>query len=216
MLQQDLKRSCRLAAVIPAAGMSSRMGAFKPLLPFDGDTVIGHTVQAALGAADRVVVVLGNRAGEVRRTLTGRFGDRVVFAENPQYASTDMLRSVQLGLMQVGRCDGFFLLPGDMPAVRTDVFEALRAAFDGETELLCPVTGGRRGHPVLISSRLIPLILAYRGEGGLRAALSGCRTDEIAVDDSGVLTDLDTPGDYARLTAGRGQLPDEDSGGEGK
>ena len=67
----------RFGAVIPAAGMSSRMKAFKPLLPYGKSTVIESTVATVLEAVTTAVVVLGNRADEVEAVLKQRFGDRV-------------------------------------------------------------------------------------------------------------------------------------------
>lgn len=188
----------RFGAVIPAAGLSSRMGAFKPLLPYGGGTVIEAAVGPALQYADKAVVVLGNRAGELGAALRASFGDRLTFALNPDYASTDMLRSVQIGLRAMGECGAFFLLPADMPAIPPSVYGALTASFDGSADVIYPVLGGRRGHPPLIHSRLIPDILAYEGGGGLRAILSVRSVREIPITDSGILVDLDTPSDYEK------------------
>ena len=189
----------RFGAVIPAAGLSSRMGAFKPLLPYSGSTVIEATVASVIPYAD-AVAVLGKRADELEALLSECFCGRLTTALNPDYAATDMLASVKIGLRAMGACDAFFLLPADMPAIPSGVFEALTGAFDGTAEAIYPVMNGRRGHPPLISARLIPEILAYEGGGGLRAILSGRRVKEIPVTDCGILTDLDTPADYEKAT----------------
>ena len=61
-------KSCGdLSCIIAAAGMSSRMNAFKPLLELDGKKVIERTIESALSVSKSVVLILGNRAGEVRR-----------------------------------------------------------------------------------------------------------------------------------------------------
>lgn len=185
-----------IGAVIPAAGLSSRMGSFKPLLQFGSGTVIEATVQNTLPHADAVVTVLGKRADELREILTKRFDDRLIITENPDYASTDMFRSLQIGLKALPECDAFFLIPADMPMISGSVFDALTDSFISTDEVLIPTVGGRRGHPPLISSALIPDILAYGGEGGLRGFFDNCNVREIPVDDTGALTDLDTPEDY--------------------
>lgn len=192
----------RFGAVIPAAGLSSRMGAFKPLLPFGEQTVIEASVGSVMPYVSTAVAVVGFRGGEVAATLRDRSDPRLTIARNPDYAATDMLRSVQLGLRAMGECDAFFLLPADMPLISPAVYEALIAAFDGGCDVIYPVIDGRRGHPPLISARLIPAILGYEGGGGLRAILSDRLTKEIAIADEGILTDLDTPQDYERQTAG--------------
>lgn len=189
----------RFGAVIPAAGLSSRMGAFKPLLPFAGQTVIEAAVGSAMPYLQTAVAVVGYRGGELAALLRGRFGAALTVIENPDYAATDMLRSVQLGLRAMGACDAFFLLPADMPLISDEVYAALTAAFDGSADVVYPVLDGRRGHPPLIHARLIPDILGYEGDGGLRAILSGRREKSIAVSDKGIFTDLDTPQDYEKF-----------------
>ncbi len=199
-----ISRSFCFKAVVPAAGLSSRMGAFKPLLPAGGRTVIEAAVGSAEPYVERVAVTVGYRGDEVAAALCGRFGDKTAFARNPDYALTDMLRSVQLGLKELGECDAFFLLPADMPLIPASVYEALIAAFDDSADVIYPVFNGRRGHPPLIHARLIPDILDYEGDGGLRAILSGRKIKEVEIPHEGILTDLDTPEDYERagLAAG--------------
>lgn len=189
-----------IGAVIPVAGNSSRMGCFKPLLPFGNSTVIETTVSHALAYADTAVAVLGNRGYELRDLLSKRFDNRIRFAYNRDYASTDMLASVKLGLRELPDCRAFFLLPGDMPAIALEVFAVLTEAFRDSDEILIPVVDGRRGHPPLISSLLIPEILAYEGGGGLQAVFRKHTVREIFVTDGGILTDLDTSEDYQKAS----------------
>ena len=189
----------RLAAVIPAAGLSSRMGAFKPLLPYGGGTVIEASAANALAAADQAVIVLGKRGDQIRELLSRRFGDRLIFAENPDYASTDMLCSVRIGLKAVkGIIDAFCIAPADMPAISPEVYSSLARSFHDD-EILIPTVHGKRGHPPLISARLIPEILCYDGTDGLRGFYREHKVREIPVDDKGALTDIDTPEDYRAL-----------------
>ena len=189
----------RICALIAAAGLSSRMGAFKPLLPLRGRTLIENTADAALsGGADCAVVVTGHRAAEVEAALAP-FGGRVRCVRNPAYAQTDMLVSVRVGVRALPPCGAFFLLPGDMPVIAPDTFRSLLAARAAErTDIVFPTLDGRRKHPPLIDARLIPAILSYDGEGGLRGLWAryedSIRT--VPVSDAGVRTDLDTPEDY--------------------
>ena len=189
----------RLAAVIPAAGLSSRMGTFKPLMTVGSQTVIEASVGNAVSAADHTVIVLGKRAGEIKELLTARFGSKIRFAENPGYAATDMLTSVRIALKETADCDAFFITPADMPMIAPSVYRELARSFCPDDDILIPVTDGRRGHPPLISARLIPDIIAYDGTDGLRGFYRGHRIREIEVRDTGILKDLDTPEDYAAL-----------------
>ena len=186
----------RFGAVIPAAGLSSRMGAFKPHLPCGSSTVIETAIGSVFPYVSSAVAVIGHQGEKLRSVLTSSFNDKLTIVTNPDYASTDMLRSVQLGLRAIERCDAFFLLPADMPLIRPRVYEALIAVFDDSADVIYPVFDGRRGHPPLISCSVVPAIMEYRGDGGLRAILNSRVTKEVIISESGILTDLDTPQDY--------------------
>ena len=197
-----LRERGTIRALIPAAGLSRRMGDFKPLLSLRGKTLIENSVGSVLsGGAESAVVVTGRRADEVESVLRRAFGERVRFVRNPGHAVTDMLRSVQLGAAALPPCGAFFLLPGDMPAVAASTYAKLLAAWEREAaSVIFPSIHGRRAHPPLIDARLIPEILAYDGGGGLRGLWArheeGIRT--VPVEDGGVWLDLDTPEDYQK------------------
>lgn len=189
-----------IRALILAAGLSRRMGEFKPLLPLRGRTIIENSVESVLrGGAETAVVVTGYRADEVECVLCGTFGDRVAFVRNEAYAATDMMRSVQIGAEALRACDAFFLLPGDMPVVASGTFDKLLAARKREkAPVIFPTLDGYRKHPPLIDARLIPAILAFDGDGGLRGLWKRYESDirTVAVDDAGVWVDLDTRSEY--------------------
>ncbi|MBQ9458742.1 MAG: nucleotidyltransferase family protein [Oscillospiraceae bacterium] len=176
------------------------MGEFKPLLPLRGATLIENSVGSALaGGAETATVVTGFRAGDVERVLSRAFGERVRFVRNGDYARTDMMRSIQLGAAALPDCGAFFLLPGDMPAVSPETFARLLAARrKSPSGVVFPTLDGSRKHPPLIDSRLIPAILAFDGEGGLRELWSrlGGEIQTVPVEDAGVWVDVDTPDDY--------------------
>ena len=189
-----------IRALILAAGLSRRMGEFKPLLPLRGRTVIENTVESVLsGGAESAVVVTGYRADEVEGVLRGAFGGRVAFARNEEYASTDMMRSIQIGAAALPACDAFFLLPGDMPVVARGTFDKLLAFREREqAPAIFPTLDGYRKHPPLIDARLISAICAFDGDGGLRGLWQRYESDirTVAVDDAGVWVDLDTRAAY--------------------
>lgn len=191
-----------ICALVPVAGLSSRMGAFKPLLPLRGRSVIEETVSSALrGGASVTVVVTGHRAEDVERALSRSFGPRVIFVRNPEPATTDMMRSVQLGAAGLPACGAFFLLPGDMPAVSQETFARLLEMRERvHAPVIFPTFEGRRGHPPLVDAGTIPEISAHEGEGGLRGLWARLedRTVDVPVDDAGVCVDLDTRDDLRR------------------
>ena len=183
-----------IGAVVAAAGLSSRMGAFKPLLPFDGATVIERCLANLRAAgASAIVVVTGHRAAELEARLRG---SGAVLVHNPRYAETQMFDSLCLGLRALPEdCRAILLTPGDVPLVKPETVRALLAA---EAGFACPVCGGRRGHPVALDAAYRGALPAYDGEGGLRGAVTalGIPVTEVEVDDAGMPLDLDTPEDY--------------------
>lgn len=188
-----------IGALILAAGLSTRMQGFKPLLPLRGRTVIENTVESVFaGGAKSAVVVTGFRAEEVELLLNQRFGRRVLTVCNPDYARTDMLHSIRIGLKVMPPCSAFFLLPGDMPVIRPSTFHALLDRHSSQKRMIFPTLSGYRKHPPLIDSRYIPEILTFAGEEGLRSLWKQHEEEiiEVPVEDEGIWMDLDTPADY--------------------
>ena len=188
-----------IAALILAAGNSSRLGTFKPLLPLGRTTIIEEAVQRfqATGVDD-IRVVTGHRAEELAPALQ-KLGVKAIF--NPDY-DQGMLASVRAGVRSLEPgIAAFFLLPVDIPLVKprtlTDLLQAYR---QGGARIIYPCFQGLRGHPPLISAACVA-DLPPDWEGGLRAYLS--RYDHEALDlevmDEAVLLDCDTPEDYRRL-----------------
>ena len=188
-------RERKIGAVVAAAGLSSRMGDFKPLLPFDGATVIERCVANLRAAgASEIVVVTGHRAAELAAQLRD-----VTLVHNPLYAETQMFDSLRLGLRALpADCDTILLTPGDVPLVEP---ETVRALLDTKAGFACPVCAGRRGHPVALDGRYRDAVLRYAGDGGLRGAIAalGIPVTEVEVADEGMSRDLDTPADYLEV-----------------
>ncbi len=192
----------QICGLVLAAGLSSRMGDFKPLMPFRGKTMIENTVGSVLnGGAQSVVVVTGYRCTEVETVLRRSYGNRVIPALNPDFAETDMLHSIQIGCRSIPPCDAFFLLPGDMPVVCPSTFQKLlKAGLPATPGVLFPTLDGFRKHPPLVDARLIPEIIAFHGSGGLRQ-LWEQHEDlifTVPVYDEGICVDLDTQPEYQR------------------
>ena len=187
--------------MILAAGLSSRMKEFKPLLKFQGKTMIEHSVDSMFrGGVGQVVVVVGYRGDEVEGVLGQTYhSSRLVVVHNPQYAQRDMLTSVKIGISALEPCEAFYLLPGDMPAIQPSTFLAVKEAMEKNQALVAfPALEGYRKHPPLISWECIPKILAFEGEGGLREVWKELIAEIITVSvaDYGCSLDADTPVDY--------------------
>ena len=185
------------AALIVAAGMSSRMGDFKPMLSIGSITIAQRVVatfhQAGIG---KIVMVTGYQAVTLERHLSG---SGVIFLRNDHYETTQMFDSVKIGLEYLmEKCDRVLFTPVDVPLFTA---ETVRRLLASEAALACPVCDGQQGHPLLISAALLPKILSDCGEQGLKGAVSRCGAalTAVAVDDPGTLRDADTPEDYSAL-----------------
>ena len=175
------------------------MRAFKPLMTLRGKTLIENTIDSIFSSgAKKVVVVTGHRAEELEPVLREKYEDRVIIARNENFASTDMLTSIRIGCSAMPECDAFFLLPGDMPVVKESTFRTLIAQRDGEIGVVFPTLDGYRKHPPLVDSRLVPRIMEFDGDGGLRQLWKQLESiiRTVPVDDTGVWVDLDTKEDY--------------------
>lgn len=184
-------------AVIVAAGMSSRMGDFKPMLNI-GSISIAQRVVATLqqAGAERIVMVTGYNATQLERHLAGL---GLVFLRNENYAHSQMFDSAKIGLSYLkDKCDRILFTPVDIPLFTS---ATVRSLLDSGAKLACPVCEGKDGHPILIDSSLVGALLSDSGEGGLRGAISRCgeAMARIEVEDAGILHDADTPEDYRVL-----------------
>lgn len=189
-----------IVAIILAAGYSSRMGAFKPLLPFGETTVLEQSIALFRAAGiDDIRVVIGHRADELLPLLV-RLQVRPLL--NGHYAE-GMFSSVLAAAASLEAEDeAFLLLPVDFPLLRPEsVARLLRAWQSGAGRILYPTCRGRRGHPPLLATSYREAILAWPGHGGLRGLLQQYQEDaaNIETGDEGILLDMDTPEDYARL-----------------
>ncbi|MCJ8499426.1 DVU_1551 family NTP transferase [Desulfatitalea alkaliphila] len=190
-----------VSAIILAAGESRRMGRFKPLLHLGATTVVERVVQlyAAAGLKD-IIVVTGCNSDALCTALT-HLPLRCI--HNGQWRA-GMYTSLQAGLGALPvDARAFFVHPVDIPLVRPSTVGALARSFHDQRGAVChPCYDGRRGHPVLIPAALGADLLAWPGEGGLRAFWQSWTGPwrEVAVADEGILLDLDTPADLRMLT----------------
>lgn len=189
---------CALAAVLTAAGRSSRMGTPKALLDWYGRPLIAHQV-ATLSACREVWVVLGHAAETIRPDIP--IAPHVRVLVNTEY-ETGRAGSLMLGVSAVSPdCEGVLLLAVDQP-LRWEVVSDLCGAFSATASIAVPTYAGRRGHPVLVRRHFLPALLTLNREPeGLRSWLKrwDALLQEIPVDFPDVRWNLNTPADYARV-----------------
>lgn len=195
----------RLFAVIPAGGLSRRMGRPKLLLPLDGKTVIRRVLETLNGAGVSDAHVLVREDDDELQAEVSRCNATIVTTPR---ATRDMRGSVELLLASIERAhqpdsrDGWMLCPADHPVLDAGVVARLIRAWRGSGRgIVVPVHNGRRGHPTILSWRYAGLVGEIPPDRGINWLLHNHRGDvhEEPVENAGILTDLDTPTDYQRL-----------------
>jgi len=186
-----------IAGLILAAGESRRMGRDKPLLTYRGRTFL-ETIIAALDAAgiEKVSVVLGHHADAIQSAVS-LAGVRVVVNRDYQRGQTSSLQ-VGLAAAAADSPDAAILCLVDHPAISAEVIGKLVQHFESaRPPVLIPTYKGQRGHPVVISQRLFPELLALPPESGANTV--------VEVADAGILLDVDDPAAYEELIEGSRQ-----------
>lgn len=189
-------------AVLPVAGRSRRMHAFKPLLPLGGTTILEQMISRFHEAGiDKIVAVTGHRREEIAPLLERL---KVLEVVNPDYAVNDMLDSVQMGVRAVLARDktaAVLISPGDSPLIRPVTIRQVLTDDEADgVQAVIPCFDGRDGHPPLLCENAAKALLAYQGDGGLRGFISQLTNiRRIDTADAGILMDADTPEDYKRI-----------------
>ena len=193
----------RIAALVLAAGRSSRMGeANKLLCAVDGLPMLLHAVNAATASrCVQTLVVSGHDAGAIEALVAAC---PVSLVRNGDYAA-GMSSSLRCGLRALPRdVDGVVVLLGDMPHITATHIDRLIAAVDlDKPAIVVPERDGRRGNPVLWPRQHFERLLALAGDQGARGLIDR-HADEVrrvAFADDGIFTDVDTPAALAKLSA---------------
>ncbi|MBZ7364801.1 CTP--molybdopterin cytidylyltransferase [Klebsiella grimontii] len=180
--------------IMLAAGLSSRMGKWKMMLPWGKGTILDSALASALAFCDRVVLVTGFRGDELAACYQDHPGVEVVF--NPQYQD-GMFSSVQCGVSHI-RDSRFFLALGDMPEVTPGVYRRLWDNPDAESCLI-PAYERGKGHPVLLPQRAISLIHRAPQGATLRDVIGQMAVRVVPVANQGIHWDVDTPQQYLEV-----------------
>jgi len=183
-------------AVIVAAGMSSRMGEFKPLMKIGNMTIIERIISTFQSAEiDHIVIVTGNQGKILEDHLKNQ---GITFLRNENYASTQMIDSAKIGFEYLkNQCENIIFTPVDIPLYTSLTVKTL---LKSKANVAFPMYHGQKGHPLFLKQAVLETILNYHGDHGLKGALSLIENKEyIEVDDQGILYDADTKQDYENL-----------------
>jgi molybdenum cofactor cytidylyltransferase len=189
-----------IVAIVPAAGLSRRMGRPKPLLDVGGMTLLARVVHALReGGADRVVVVVppADRAESsgIAREAEGSGAEVVVLGGE----TADMRGSIEEGLDRVAAAEAILLAPADLPGIDAGlVARVIRAGRGAPGSIARPRAGDKRGHPVYLPWDVAREIRGLPEGVGVNALVDdpGRRVVEVQIGDGEILQDIDTPTEY--------------------
>ena len=186
-------------AILLAAGESSRMGQLKALLPWKGQTLLQHQVAALReGGADRVVVVLGHRADDLKPLVEQDEGATWVL--NPDYLQ-GKTTSIKAGLspLDADALSEILLLNVDQPRSAADIAHVLDTHRANGFAITVPTCGGKGGHPIVLSAALLEELRSIDEESqGIKAVVRrhADAVNRIPLDNPEILLDLNTPEQY--------------------
>ncbi len=186
-----------VSAILLAAGASRRMGRSKQLLPLDGRPAIVRCLESIRGASvDDIVVVVGANGDEVLEAIK-EFLVTVVRNETP---GADMAESVRVGLKKVSpACSGVFVCLVDHPMVKAETLISMRSCHAQKPHsIILPIYRGEKGHPPLLPREILAEIDVLPTLRDVIQKHSG-KVYCLAVNDEGVVLDMDTWEDYQRM-----------------
>ncbi|HIC88736.1 MAG TPA: putative selenium-dependent hydroxylase accessory protein YqeC [Anaerolineae bacterium] len=192
----------RVAGIVLAAGGSARFGGtvVKQLLPWGGNTLVGHVVARAQGAnLTPIVVVTGRAMDRVQAAVAPR---RVHIVHNPHWRHGQS-SSIRIGLQALAYQPpvgaAIFIL-ADQPRISPELIQALIERHSRTlASIVVPVHAGQRGNPVLFDHDLFEDLMALKGDVGGRVLMNryADQVEELPWPED-VSQDIDTPDDYAR------------------
>ena len=207
----------KIVGILLAAGLSTRMGQPKQLLPFGNNTIIETVIDNMVSSNfDDVRVVLGHCAQEIEE-LIGDLGVKIVY--NPDYRD-GMLSSAQIGIRSINfpllsktstisseksndtNRDAFSLMLVDQPFITTELINKTIDGYrDSKKGITIPSYNYQRGHPVIFHHKYAKEIISLDDNSGGIRSLYKSNADEIHyvnVDTDYILKDIDFPDDYTK------------------
>jgi molybdenum cofactor cytidylyltransferase len=186
----------RTAAVVLAAGGSSRFGSPKQLARWGGKTFLERAVDVALASQARpVIVVLGAEVEQSQAMLAGRPVEIIINDAWAEGQSTSM--KAGLAALPANVSGALFMLI-DLPGVMPDIVDALiQRYWQTLAPIVWPEFEGKRGNPVLFDRALFPKLKQISGDTGGRPVLLAHKdqAERVVMTDEAILQDVDRPED---------------------
>lgn len=192
-----------LTGLILAAGYSSRMGAFKPLLQIGDGTAVERIAETLKSAGIETIVGVSGFRSELLTPIFAEY--EIIEAYNKDF-DQGMFTSIQTGirkaLVEFPETEGFLLMLVDCPLIPAEVLALIaEKRLEAPDAFILPTYHGKNGHPLFIPVVYAEEILSYEGEGGLKAIRNRHEDQMIRleVEQEAVVMDMDTPEGYQEI-----------------
>lgn len=193
----------KIAAIILAAGQSTRMGVSKMLLPWKDATVLDAVISLAVSARLSTVAVVTGAFHDQIQNILAAYGNQIIEIFNPHYIEREMFFSLKMAIQELqDKCDAAMIFLGDQPQISHAIVEAIIQKFRiSHPQIILPSYNMRRGHPILIHQDYLREILSMPDSGSLKEFMNNNSSaiDYLLVDTREVLEDIDSPADYDRI-----------------
>ena len=190
----------KISGVILAAGLASRMGTPKQLLPFKGMLLPDHVINSAKKSnLHEIIVVLGHCADEICLNIDLSGTKTVINNEYLNGQSTSVIK----GIEKVSKvCDAAMFLLADQPLITPDIINKIIRAFEiNQKPIAIPYYGKTRGNPVIIDKSLFHDLRSLTSDTAPRILFKNKKSSiiKVAISDKSILIDVDTKDDYKKL-----------------
>ena len=191
-----------LNSLLIAAGLSSRMGKFKPLLIYKNEPVIISIIKKLVSFSGYVFIVTGFKEKELIEIIVNHFPEselknKIVFVFNQNFEK-GMFTSLQKGLSEVKVCDWLLYHFVDQPQIPQSFYNDFISQTDDKFDWIQPSYNNKKGHPVLIRKSLFKYIINAEEDSSLKEITNSVKINKKIWDCNykEILIDIDTTEDY--------------------
>lgn len=192
-----------ITGLIIAAGLSSRMGKFKPLLKWNNKTFLANIIDKLIPVCDQIIIVTGNKSDLIRQFINENYVGsdyKIKCVVNDNYNS-GMFSSIKKGIEELGETDWVLYHQVDQPNLPEEFYYEFVNEIDVKFDWIQPQINERKGHPILFNINVAEIIKKENIEGSLRSVSnSGLIIKKTwATNYNEILTDIDTPEDIRKM-----------------
>ena len=189
-----------IAAIIIAAGASSRFGSPKQLLIWEKDNLLNTLIKTTSDAGlNPIMVVLGCHAIKIEQSILDK-SVKVIFNQDWEKGqSTSVKAGVQALTEAYPNVMGAFFLQVDQPQTPVELLQKIKEKAYKDAQIVLPLIRGQKSSPVYFSKRCFDKLRQITGDQGGRAIMPHFEVETVEWSDERQLLDIDRPEDYVRL-----------------